>query len=110
MQFPRNEAPNNAALWLLTFVSKSLTSAETQYNNVEREVFGIIHGLEKFYHYYFTNKVNRLSDQKPPAVIFKRDVAKLSYKLQRMLLLMHQNNTKILYKPRLWVFAIICLS
>ena len=29
MQFPRNEASNNAALWPIAFVSKGLTSTET---------------------------------------------------------------------------------
>ena len=34
MQFPRNEAPDNAVLWPIAFVSKSLTNAETCYSNI----------------------------------------------------------------------------
>ena len=36
MWFPKNEAPNIAALWPIAFVSKSLTSAKTQYSNLKR--------------------------------------------------------------------------
>ena len=42
MQFQRNEAPNNAALWPIVFMKKSLTSTETQYTNIEREVLSIL--------------------------------------------------------------------
>ena len=40
MWLPRNEAPDNAALQPITFASKNLTSAETPYRNIEREVLG----------------------------------------------------------------------
>ena len=53
MQFPRNEAPNNAAIWSIAFASKSLTSTETWYSNNEREALGILCGLEKFHYYCF---------------------------------------------------------
>ena len=48
MQFPRNEASANAAVWPIGFVSKSPTSTETPCRNIEREAIGTIHGLEKF--------------------------------------------------------------
>ena len=35
--FPRNKAPDNAALWPITLASKSLSHSETQYCNIERE-------------------------------------------------------------------------
>ena len=43
MQFPTNVAPTNRAPWPIAFASKSLTSAETQYRNIKREVLGILH-------------------------------------------------------------------
>ena len=54
MQFPSNEASNNAVLQLLAFANKSLTNTETCYSKVEREALGILHSLEKFHHYGFT--------------------------------------------------------
>ena len=35
----------------IAFESKSLTSAEWRYSNIEREVLGILHSLEKHSHY-----------------------------------------------------------
>ena len=43
---------------LIAFVSKSVTSGETHYSNIERGALGIPHGLEKFHHYCFTHDVN----------------------------------------------------
>ena len=48
--YPRNEVPDNSALWPIVFTNKSLTSAETHYNNIEREVLSTLHGLE--FQYY----------------------------------------------------------
>ena len=41
MWVPRNEAPKNAVLWPIVFKSKSSTSMETHYSNIEREALGI---------------------------------------------------------------------
>ena len=40
----------------IAFASKSLTSGEMQYSNIEREALGILNGLEKFNHYCFTHE------------------------------------------------------
>ena len=34
VRFPKNEAPNNVALWPVGSVSKILTSTKTQYSNI----------------------------------------------------------------------------
>ena len=60
MQFPRNEAPENAVLWQTAFASKSLTNAETHYSNIEREAVGIPCGLENCCHYCFTPEVSMI--------------------------------------------------
>ena len=49
-QFLRNEAPDNSALQPIVFTSNSPTSTETFYSNIERQVLGILHGLEIFHH------------------------------------------------------------
>ena len=72
MQLPRNEAPNNVALWPIAFASKSLTSTETQYSNIKREALGILHGIDKFHPYCFTDEVSVITDHKPPVAIFKK--------------------------------------
>ena len=48
-----DEVPDNTMLHPIIFARKSLSSAEWQYSNIEREVLGTLHGLEKFHHYCF---------------------------------------------------------
>ena len=78
IQFPRNEAPNNAALWPIAFASKSLTSMEINNSNIEREALGILHDL-KIHHYCFAHEVSVITDHKTLVAIFEKDVASLSH-------------------------------
>ena len=91
--FPRNEAPDNTVLQPKTFASKSLTSAETSYNNIEREALGILHGLENFHHYCFIHDVSMITNHEALVGIFKENVTCLSHRFQRI----HQYNIRILY-------------
>ena len=70
MWFQRKEILNNASLWLIAFMIKSITSVETQYSSTEREALGILHGLEKFHPYCFAHKVSMMTDHKPLVSIF----------------------------------------
>ena len=49
----KDTAPDNTILCPIAFESKCLTSAEQRYHNIEHEMLGILHGLEKFHHYCF---------------------------------------------------------
>ena len=44
----KDTVPDNTILQPIAFASKSLTSAEHRYSNMEREVLGILHGFKKF--------------------------------------------------------------
>ena len=70
-------APDNTILHPITFASKSLTGAEQRYSNIKQEALGILHGLEKFHHYYFGREVLIITDHKPLISMFKKDVATL---------------------------------
>ena len=85
MQFSRNEVPNNAALQKLAFACKSKKSAETHYSNIEREVLGRLHGLDKFNHHSFAHEVSVITNQKLLVALFKKDLANLPHRLQRIL-------------------------
>ena len=54
---PKDSTPDNTILQPIAFMSKSLTSAECKYSNIEREALGILHGLKKFLHYCFARDV-----------------------------------------------------
>ena len=49
---PERHVPDNTILHPIEFASKSLMDIEHRYSNIEREALGILHGLEKFHHYF----------------------------------------------------------
>ena len=95
----KSKAPDNIILCPTAFASKSLTGAEQRYSNIECEVFGILHGLEKFHHYFFSREVLIITDHKPLISMFKRVVATLSQCIQCIMLKIHQYRVQIIYKP-----------
>ena len=46
MTCSKDKAPDNTLLRQMAYASKTLTSAEQRYSNVEREALGILHGLK----------------------------------------------------------------
>ena len=47
INIPHDETPDNTALCLITFASKSLSCAGTMYSDIEREVLSTLHSLKK---------------------------------------------------------------
>ena len=98
------------ALHPIAYSSKSLTSAEIRYRNIEGELLGILHSLKKFPHYCFTWEVNMITDDKPLVAIFKDDVATLSQRLWQILLHICQDRIRFLYKSGLQLYIVSWLS
>ena len=68
----KDTVPDNTILHPIAFASKGSTSAEHRYSNIEREVLGILHGLEKFHHYCFVRDVYVITDHKPTGSHFQK--------------------------------------
>ena len=96
-----DEISDNKAFFPIAFSSKSLSSTEWWYSNVEWEALGILHGLQKFHHYCFTKEVYIITDHKPLVAMASKDVATLSQWLQYIMLCIHQYSMCLLYKPDL---------
>ena len=71
-QFPRDIVPDNSIPTPIMFASKSLTSVERRYSNIEREALDILHGLERFCHYCLAREVSKITDHKPFVTILKK--------------------------------------
>ena len=93
---PKDIAPDNTILRPIAFVSKSLTSAEQRYSNIEREALGISHGLKKVHHYCFARQVSIIIGHKPLVAIFRKDIVTLSQQIQHILLWIHQYWVRII--------------
>ena len=86
----KDTVPDNTILCPIAFASKSLMGIECKCSNIERDVLGLLHGLEKFHQYCFTREVHVITDNKLLVSIFKKDVAMLSQCIQQILLKIHQ--------------------
>ena len=90
MNCGHDEVQDNVTLHPSAFVSKSFSSAEWQYSNIEQEILGLPHGLKKFHHHCFAKGsvcVNRLQTIGGNG---KKEVATLSQHLQCIMLCIYQ--------------------
>ena len=63
---------------LSTLPSRSLTPAEQNYQNLERECMAAIWGMEKFHFYLYGKEFLLQTDQKPLTSIFKKHIVDVS--------------------------------
>ena len=68
------------------YASRSLTSAESNYPQIEKELLAVVYGCEKFHTYIYGRTVNIQTDHKPLVPIISKPTADASPRLQRLLL------------------------
>ena len=79
--------------------SKLLTETEKRYSNIEREMLGIVHGLEKFHYYAYGRHVTVETDHKPLETIFKKHLSSAPPRITRMMLRIQKYDVDIKYVP-----------
>ena len=70
----------------VAYASRSLSSAETRYAQIEKELLAVVFAFTKFHQYMYSKDVIVESDHKPLEPILKKSLAATSPRLQRMLL------------------------
>ena len=59
----------------VSFASRTLTSAETRYAQIEKETLGIAFGCEKFHQYIYGKEIILETDHKPLISIARRNLS-----------------------------------
>ena len=95
---------------IVAMASRSLTSAESRYSNIERECLAVMYGLEKFEYYLLGRHTLVETDHSPLEQIFKKNVAEAPARLQRMLLRCLKYDVEVKYKPGIKVPVADALS
>ena len=80
----KSEIPNN--LRPAAYASKTLTSCESNYSNIERELLGVLFSVLHFKHFTYGHKVHIITDHKPLVSLSRKSLTSASPRLSRMLL------------------------
>lgn len=84
----------------ISFASRSLTDAEKNYAQIEKEMLSILFACNKFSFYTYGRSVTVINDHKPLLGIMKKEIHKISSaKLQRIRLKLLNFDIKLEYAP-----------
>ena len=83
----------------IAYASRSLTEAEKNYAQIERELLAIVFACEKFNQYIYGKEVIVQTDHKPLQAIQNKPLHKAPPRLQRMLLRLQKYDLILKYTP-----------
>ena len=83
---------------IVAMASRALTDTESRYSNIERECLAVTFGLEKFEYYLLGRRVAVESDHSPLEQIFKKNIADVPTRLQRLILRCLKFDIDVKYK------------
>lgn len=87
----QNDAP-------IAYASKSLTTTQQSYSQIEKETLAILFGCQRFYQYLYGTRFIVESDHKPLEAIFKKPFDKIPFRLQRLILSLQNFDFTVKYK------------
>ncbi|CAJ1049307.1 uncharacterized protein K02A2.6-like [Xyrichtys novacula] len=83
----------------VAYGSRALSDCQRRYAQIEKELFAIVYGCEKFHQYVYGKEIQVESDHKPLESIFKKPLHQAPMRLQRMLLRLQRYSLKVKYRP-----------
>lgn len=83
----------------VAYGSASLTAAQQNYAQIEKELLAIVYGLEHFHFYTYGRVITVQTDHKPILGLSKKPYDAISPRLQRLLLRLNRYDIKLEYVP-----------
>ena len=83
----------------IAYASKALTDTQQRWTQIEKELFSIVFGCEKFHEYVYGHNIQIQNDHKPLEPTFKKDLCKTPPRLQRMLLKLQKYDITMQFTP-----------
>ncbi|XP_063389640.1 uncharacterized protein K02A2.6-like [Cydia fagiglandana] len=81
----------------IAYASKSLTRSQENYAQIEKELFAILFGAKKFHQYLYGNTVHVETDHQPLVTLFKKPLAEVPARLQRMMIALQAYHLVVSY-------------
>lgn len=83
----------------VAFGSKTLTSCQSRYSNIEREMLAIVYGVQRYHTYLYGKFFVVITDHKPLVTICQKPLHSAPPRLQRMLLKVQGYSFDVIYRP-----------
>ena len=83
----------------VTYASRTLSAAEQNYAQIEKELLAVLFALEKFDQYVYGRHVDVDSDHKPLQIITAKPILTAPKRLQRMLLRLQRYEYTVHFRP-----------
>ncbi|MCG8429883.1 MAG: DDE-type integrase/transposase/recombinase, partial [Candidatus Omnitrophica bacterium] len=74
----------------IEYASKSLTDTQRRWAQIEKELFAVVYGLERFDQYTYARKVQVQNDHKPLEMILKKPLSQAPRRLQNLMMRLHR--------------------
>lgn len=71
------------------YTSRSLTTSERNWAQIEKELLAVVFGLERFDQYTYGTKVTVQNDHKPLASILRKPLSQAPKRLQALMIRVH---------------------
>ena len=94
----------------ISFMSKALTDTQSRYSNIEREILGVVTGVEHFHQYLFGRQFTLYTDHKPIENLVLKPLVDTSPRVQRLMLHLSQYHMNMQYKAGKYLLLSDCLS
>ena len=83
----------------IAYASRTMTPAEVNYAQIEKEMLAMTYACDKFHHYIYGKQVDVATDHRPLEAIMKKTIAKAPPRLQRMMLKLQRYTLNVTYVP-----------
>ena len=83
----------------ISFASRTLTAAEKNYSQIEKECLAVLYSCKKFNDYLYGQKFELFSDHKPLEIITRKNINSAPKRLQRMLVSLQDYDFNLIWQP-----------
>ena len=83
----------------IAYASKAFTPAQVNYAQIEKELYAVMFGCQRFDDFIYGHKVRVETDHKPLEIITKKPLLSAPTRLQKMLLVLQRYDIDICYRP-----------
>lgn len=94
----------------VAYSSRSLTTAEKNYAQIEKELLGIVSACERFHQFIYGKRIQIETDHKPLVNIFKKALNNCPIRVQRLLLRVQKYDLDVSYTPGKYLLVADALS